>query len=153
MGSMRDFSSPKDADASVSGVNTQRPFLGIHAVNVFVRDQDQSLRFYVDQLGFDVAFDARLASGDRWVAVAPPDGSAVLALIAPPPHSNQYKLIGRATGIVFVAEHLIAKFQEWRSRGVRFRNTPRLRRFKYDSHAATPHSTQDAAAPEPPVVC
>jgi len=148
---MRDFSSPKDADASVSGVNTQRPFLGIHAVNVFVRDQDQSLRFYVDQLGFDVAFDARLASGDRWVAVAPPDGSAVLALIAPPPRSNQYKLIGRATGIVFVAEDVIAKFEEWRRRGVRFLNTPRLRRVKYERHVATPHSTEEAAAAEPSV--
>ena len=148
---MRDFSSPKDADASVAGVNTQRPFLGIHAVNVFVRDQDQSLRFYVDQLGFDVAFDARLASGDRWVAVAPPDGSAVLALIAPPPHSNQYKLIGRATGIVFVAEDVIAKFEEWRKRGVRFLNTPRLRRVKYERHVATPHSTEEAAAAEPSV--
>src|SRR2546422_5766917 len=139
---MRDFSSPKDADASVSGVNTERPFLGIHAVNVFVRDQDQSLRFYVDQLGFDVAFDARLASGDRWVAVAPPDGSAVLALIAPPPHSNQYKLIGRATGVVFVAEDVIAKFEEWRRRGVRFLNTPRLRRVKYERHLANPDSTE-----------
>jgi len=148
---MRDFSSPKDADASVSGVNTERPFLGIHAVNVFVRDQDQSLRFYVDQLGFDVAFDARLASGDRWVAVAPPDGSAVLALIAPPPHSNQYKLIGRATGVVFVAEDVIAKFEEWRRRGVRFLNTPRLRRVKYERHVATPHSTEEAAAAEPSV--
>src|SRR5437899_12914949 len=138
---MRDFSA-KDADASVVGVNPQRPFLGIHAVNVFVRDQDQSLRFYVDQLGFDVAFDARLASGDRWVAVAPPDGSAVLALIAPPPHSNQYKLIGRATGIVFVAEDVIAKFEEWRRRGVRFLNTPRLRRVQYERHLPAPNSTE-----------
>src|SRR3989442_6059119 len=144
---MRDFSSPKDADASVSGVNTQRPFLGIHAVNVFVRDQDQSLRFYVDQLGFHVAFDARLQSGDRWVAVAPPDGSAVLALIAPAPQSRQYKLIGRATGIVFVAEDVIAKVEEWRERGVRFLNTPRLRRVKYERHLAASSSTEGTAGP------
>src|SRR5438552_388542 len=133
--------SPKDVDASAIGVNPQ-PFLGIHAVNVFVRDQDQSLRFYVEQLGFDVAFDARLQSGQRWVAVAPPDGSAVLALIAPAPHSGQYKLIGRATGIVFVAENVIAKFEEWRRRGVRFLNTPRLRRVKYERHLANPDSTE-----------
>src|SRR5438034_5642087 len=105
---MRDFSSPKDADASVSGVNTERPFLGIHAVNVFVRDQDQSLRFYVDQLGFDLAFDAQMPSGDRWVAVAPPDGTAVLSLIAPRADSHEYKLIGRPSGAVFVAEDVIA---------------------------------------------
>jgi serine phosphatase RsbU (regulator of sigma subunit)/catechol 2,3-dioxygenase-like lactoylglutathione lyase family enzyme len=118
----------------------QNPFLGIHAVNVFVRDQDRSLRFYVEQLGFEVAFDARLQSGDRWVAVAPPDGSAVLALIAPPQTSRQYRLIGRATGIVFVAENVIAKFEEWRRRGVRFLNTPRLRRVKYERHPATTDS-------------
>jgi serine phosphatase RsbU (regulator of sigma subunit)/catechol 2,3-dioxygenase-like lactoylglutathione lyase family enzyme len=133
---MRDFPA-KNAGASIVGVNPQAPFLGIHAVNVFVRDQDQSLRFYVEQLGFDVAFDARLQSGERWVAVAPPDGSAVLALIAPPQHSRQYKLIGRATGIVFVAENVIAKFEEWRRRGVRFLNTPRLRRVKYERQLAT----------------
>jgi serine phosphatase RsbU (regulator of sigma subunit) len=139
---MHDYA--KDADASVVGVHL-RPFLGIHAVNVFVRDQDQSLRFYVEQLGFDVAFDARLQSGDRWVAVAPPDGSAVLALIAPAPHSKQHQLIGRATGIVFVAEDVIAKFEEWRRRGVRFLNTPRLRRVKYERHLATRHSMEGTA--------
>src|SRR5690242_17156699 len=56
----------------------QRPFLGIHAINVFVRDQDASLSFYIEKLGFNVAFDSRLPDGTRWVAVAPPDGSAVL---------------------------------------------------------------------------
>jgi len=106
----------------------ERPFLGLHAVNVFVRDQDQSLRFYVDQLGFHLAFDGRLQSGDRWVAVAPPDGTAVLSLIAPHPNSQQHKLIGRPTGIVFVAEDVLARYEEWRKRGVQFLSTPRLRR-------------------------
>jgi len=107
------------------------PFLGIHAVNVFVRNQDESVRFYVERLGFKVAFDARLQSGERWVAVAPPDGSAVLSLIVPRPESRQRDLIGRATGIVFLAENVLDKFEEWRRRGVRFLNTPRLRRVKY----------------------
>ena len=113
-------------------LDRQQPFLGMHAVNVYVRDQDESLRFYVDQLGFHVAFDARLQTGDRWVAVAPPDGTAVLALIAPKPDSREHHLIGRPTGIVFVTEDVVAKFEEWRKRGVRFRFTPRLRRVKYE---------------------
>jgi len=33
------------------------PHLRVHAVNIYVRDQDLSLRFYMDQLGFDLAFD------------------------------------------------------------------------------------------------
>jgi serine phosphatase RsbU (regulator of sigma subunit) len=108
------------------------PHLRIHAVRVFVRDQDRSVRFYLDTLGFKLAFDARLASGERWVAVSPPDGSTVLSLIAPRPGSREYKLIGRATQVVFVTEDFRAKFHEWHQRGVRFRHTPRLRRIKYE---------------------
>src|SRR5262252_6428347 len=95
--------------------------LRLHAVNIFVKDQEQSLRFYVDQLGFDLAFDARSQTGERWVAVAPPDGSAVLTLIAPPPDSKEYALIGRPTDIVFVTDDVPARYIEWGKRGVRFR--------------------------------
>src|SRR3982074_1353762 len=106
----------------------QNPYLRIHAVNIYVRDQDRSLRFYLDQLGFDLAFDARLQSGQRWVAAAPPDGTAVLTLIAPRPESREYKLIGRPTDVVFVTDDVLAKYREWSKRGVNFRHTPRLRR-------------------------
>jgi len=105
--------------------------LRLHCVNIFVRDQDRSLRFYLDQLGFHLAFDARLQSGDRWVAVSPPDGSAILSLVVPKPKSQEYKLIGRSTQVVFVTEDVAAKFQEWSKRGVHFQHTPRLKRIKY----------------------
>ncbi len=114
--------------------------LRLHCVNVYVRDQDRSLRFYLDQLGFHLAFDARLQSGDRWVAVAPPDGSAILSLVVPKPKSQEYKLIGRSTQVVFVTEDLAAKFQEWSRRGVRFQYAPRLRRIKYDPQSQVPSS-------------
>lgn len=107
--------------------------LGMHCVNVYVRDQDRSLKFYVEQLGFRVAFDAKLQSGERWVAVSPPDGSTVLALVKPKPKSQEAKLIGRATQIVFLTDDVAARFQEWSKRGVRFPSAPRLRRIKYDA--------------------
>jgi serine phosphatase RsbU (regulator of sigma subunit)/catechol 2,3-dioxygenase-like lactoylglutathione lyase family enzyme len=106
--------------------------LRIHAVQVFVRDQEQSLRFYVDKLGFEVAFDALLQSGERWIAVTPPDGSAVLTLVAPKPASFEYPCIGRPTGVVLVTDDVTSKYKEWRKRGVRFLHTPRLRRVKYE---------------------
>ncbi len=118
------------------------PFLRMHAVNIYVRDQERSLRFYIDTLGFQVAFDAQVESSQRLVAVAPPDGSTVLTLIQPPPHSLQSKLIGRATQVVFVTENLPATYREWRSRGVRFRGTPRLRRVAYEP-AGSPAPTSD----------
>jgi serine phosphatase RsbU (regulator of sigma subunit)/catechol 2,3-dioxygenase-like lactoylglutathione lyase family enzyme len=127
--------------ATVPSPLRQSPHLRLHCVNVFVRDQDRSLRFFVDQLGFNVAFDTRVQSGDRWVGVAPPDGAAILSLIAPKPNSEQYKLIGRATQIVFVTEDVTAKFQEWSKRGVRFQTAPRLKRIRYQLQP-----TQTAAA-------
>jgi len=121
----------------------QSPHLRLHCVNVFVRDQDRSLRFFVDQLGFNLAFDTRVQSGERWVGVAPPDGAAILSLIVPKPTSEQYKLIGRATQIVFVTEDVTAKFQEWSKRGVRFQTAPRLKRIRYQFQ---PAQTAAAAA-------
>jgi serine phosphatase RsbU (regulator of sigma subunit)/catechol 2,3-dioxygenase-like lactoylglutathione lyase family enzyme len=113
--------------------------LRIHAINIFVHDQDQSLRFYLDQLGFSLVGDIRIGSGQRWVAVAPPDGSTVLSLVAPEPDSKQYALIGRPTQVVFVTEDVLAKYQEWSKRGVRFQYVPRLKRIKYE-RAASPGS-------------
>src|SRR5712692_3306044 len=113
-------------------------YLGVYAVNVFVRDQDRSLRFYVDQLGFSLAFDVRLQSGQRWVGVAPPHGTAVLTLIAPEPDSDEYKLIGQPTPVAFVSEDVVATYSQWRRRGVRFRHVPRLRRVKYQQAVDRP---------------
>jgi serine phosphatase RsbU (regulator of sigma subunit)/catechol 2,3-dioxygenase-like lactoylglutathione lyase family enzyme len=131
-----------DADER-AGLRRDRsnPYLRVHAVNVYVRDQDRSLEFYRDQLGFSLAFDVLLQSGQRWVGVSPPDGTAVLTLIAPSPESDEYKFIGRPSDVVFVTEDVIATYTEWRRRGVSFRHTPRLRRVRSQQPMA------DAASP------
>jgi len=125
-------------------LDRQDPYLRIHAVNVFVRDQDRSLRFYLDKLGFILHGDVTFQNGLRWVAVSPPDGTAVLSLVAPKRESKEYKWIGRPTHVVFVTEDLPAKFREWRRRGVRFRTTPRLRRLKFE-RAALPQGANSPA--------
>jgi serine phosphatase RsbU (regulator of sigma subunit)/predicted enzyme related to lactoylglutathione lyase len=111
-------------------------YLRIHTVNIYVRDQERSVRFYLDTLGFRLAFDARLPSGQRLIAVSPPDGTAVLTLIQPRQDSSQYRLIGRPTHVVFVTDDVAATYRQWRQRGVHFRNTPRLRRVTYDQPAS-----------------
>lgn len=110
-------------------------YLRMHCVNIFVRSQDRSLKFYLEQLGFHLAFDSKLQTGERWVAVAPPDGSAILSLIVPKPNTPEYKLIGRATQVVFVTEDVTAQFQKWSGLGVRFQQTPRLKRLKFNLEA------------------
>src|SRR5207302_7511535 len=100
------------------------PYLRMLCVNVFVRDQERSLRFYVDQLGFGLVVDESYESGGRWVAVAPPDGNTVLALVTRKRNTGEYKLIGRSQHAVLVTDDVMAKFDEWQKRGVRFHHPP-----------------------------
>jgi serine phosphatase RsbU (regulator of sigma subunit)/predicted enzyme related to lactoylglutathione lyase len=117
---------PASSSPLPSGLRLDRqdPYLRLLCVNIFVRDQDRSLRFFVDQLGFGLVIDQSYESGDRWVAVAPPDGNTLLALVAPTRKSEEYKLIGRCRHAVLVTEDVMAKFEEWGKRGVRFHHPP-----------------------------
>lgn len=133
---MASVSSRHETTPSAVRLDRQNPYLRLHAVNVYVRDQERSLEFYTRQLGFEVALDKRMQSGYRLLAVAPPDGTAVLRLIAPAPDSQAFQLIGRPTHVSFLTEDVLAKFREWSKRGVHFRYTPRLRRIKYEEQPA-----------------
>jgi serine phosphatase RsbU (regulator of sigma subunit)/catechol 2,3-dioxygenase-like lactoylglutathione lyase family enzyme len=106
-----------------AGCDPQNPYLRIFKANVYVRDHDRSLEFYIGKLGFSVLADSRFEFG-RWVAIAPPDGSAILALVAPPRGSENYRLIGKPTQVGFIAEDINATFELWRSRGVHFLQPP-----------------------------
>jgi catechol 2,3-dioxygenase-like lactoylglutathione lyase family enzyme len=116
--------SPFWTDRSLPRLDRQDPYLSLHFIIIFVRDQERSLRFYLDQLGFRLVVDHRFESGDRWIEVAPPDGSANLALVPAKPNSEEYKLIGRESQIFFLTEDVTAKFNEWSKRGVRFHHPP-----------------------------
>ncbi len=134
-------------DGSAVRLDRRDPYLRLQSVTIFVRDLDRSLNFYVEQLGFQLVFDARSQqfAGRRFVTVAPLDGSANLTLVAPERESEQYKLIGRATQVTFVTEDVLAKFREWSARGVRFPLTPRLKRLKYPVHVQ-PSSSADSSS-------
>jgi serine phosphatase RsbU (regulator of sigma subunit)/predicted enzyme related to lactoylglutathione lyase len=121
---MASSSSSRLSDQPNLRPDRQDPYLRVLCVNVYVRDQDRSMRFYVDQLRFGLVVDQSYESGDRWVAVAPPDGTTILALHAPKPTSKEHKLIGRSRDVVFVTEDVIAKFHEWGERGVHFYHPP-----------------------------
>jgi serine phosphatase RsbU (regulator of sigma subunit)/catechol 2,3-dioxygenase-like lactoylglutathione lyase family enzyme len=142
---------PGSAEGSAPAHAAASSFLSLHAVRVFVRDVERSLRFYVDQLGFRLAIDARLQDGERWVAVSPPDGTAVLTLVAPPTGSYEHKLIGRATQVVLITSDVAGRFQEWTRKGVRFSGSPRLRRIKYDPAYAPAAATPRLLGGETPV--
>lgn len=102
----------------------QDPYLRLNTVTVFVRDQERSLRFYVDQLGFTLALDFPLPSGERWVTVSPPDGTGMISLVSPKPGTDEYEFIGRDTQASFLTEDISATFNCWRERDIYFHSSP-----------------------------
>jgi serine phosphatase RsbU (regulator of sigma subunit)/catechol 2,3-dioxygenase-like lactoylglutathione lyase family enzyme len=140
-----------NAGGATGGIAGPEQYLRLHAVNIYVRNQDRSLKFYLEQLGFHLAFDTRLQSGERWVAVAPPDGTALLSLVVPKPTSAEYKLIGRATQVVFITEDVTSTFQRWSRRGVRFQQTPRLKRIKFDGKGQPSEASEMLLGTQTPI--
>lgn len=109
---------------SVFRPGREDPYLCIQDIVVFVRDLEVSKRFYLDQLGFELITEQCLPTGVRWIEVAPPDGTANLALVEPKPDRPEYKLIGGYRWVLFMTEDVQAKYKEWSERGVRFLFAP-----------------------------
>lgn len=117
---------PFSLDRSLLRLDREEPYLCLHFIMIFVRDQERSLRFYVDQLGFRLVVDHTFESGGRWIEVSPPDGSANIALALATPDSDAYRLIGGDTRIYFLTEDVNAKFKQWSDRGVTFHFPPQV---------------------------
>ena len=117
---------PFGIDRSPLRLDGRDPYLCLHFVIIYVRNQERSLRFYVDQLGFRVAVDHKFADGRRWIEVSPPDGNANIGLALPEPGTTIESLVNPDTRIWFITEDVTGKYKEWSSRGVHFRYPPEI---------------------------
>lgn len=86
----------------------------ISLVNVPASDQDRSIEFYEQKLGFQKRADIPFGNGYRWVEVYPPSGTTGLAL-APPPGGD---VSARQTGIVLSTEDIDATHAQLKADGV-----------------------------------
>ena len=77
-------------------------------------DQDRSIEFYVDSLGFEKRTDVPFGDKYRWVEVYPPSGTAGIAL-APPREGDATAV---QTGISLTTDDIDASHTELRARGV-----------------------------------
>ena len=123
---MADSNLPFGIDRSLLRLGGHDPYLCLHFVIVFVRDQDRSLRFYRDVLGFGVMVDHKFPDGVRWIEVSPPDGSAQVGLAMIPPGADAKKVISQEARIWFISEDVPRQYNEWRARGVQFRHPPEV---------------------------
>lgn len=109
-------------------MDSQTPYLRVLFVALPVQDVDQSIRFYVDQLGFNLIFDSPVGEG-RFVVVGPPDGTAMISLVATTgaPAVADQTLRSPVPGvapIVFLTENLHSLYEEWSAKGVQFQQPP-----------------------------
>jgi len=104
---------------------------GLGSVPIFVSDQDRTLAFFRDKLGFVVAFDYKYGPEFRWVAVAQQKGGTEIVLFHPVPSvvgdrvEELNKRIGTWTGIVMLTDDIQQTYQMLRERGVEFQAEPR----------------------------
>jgi catechol 2,3-dioxygenase-like lactoylglutathione lyase family enzyme len=80
-----------------------------------VSDQDRSLEFYTDKLGFEVRADVPFGEGDRWIEVAPPGSGAAVAIMPPRPGETPNNT---QSCVAFTTDDLDAAHAELKERGV-----------------------------------
>ena len=86
----------------------------IRTIAIPTKDQDRSVAFFVDQLGFEKRFDEELQPGFRWIEVAPPASDVSVAIIA----ASDELPAGVDTGIRFVATDAAAEHASMTQHGV-----------------------------------
>ena len=118
----------------------------ISTAQLWVHDQDEALAFYTEKVGMEVKSDVTVPElgNFRWLTVGPAgqeDVAIVLMAIPGPPimdaeTSEQVKTLmakGFAGTIFLTTEDVHADYEQLKSRGVEFSETPEERPYGIDS--------------------
>lgn len=108
----------------------------ISHVSIYVLDQDSAYDFYVNKLGFQVATDATMGPGMRWLTVTPPEQPDIeitlMAIISGMMFDEEsaeqmIKLVKRGTFgyTVFECNDIYATYEELKAKGVEFTKAPK----------------------------
>lgn len=95
---------------------------GVKIVSIPVKDQDASLKFYTEKMGFKVATDQPFGEGQRWIELMIPGADTTLALFTPEGHENR---IGGFQPVTFWCDDVFATAESLRSKGVELAAEPR----------------------------
>lgn len=79
---------------------------GIKIVSIPVRNQDASLKFFTEKLGFKVATDQHFGEGQRWIELLIPGSDSTLALFTPEGHENR---IGSFQPVTFWCDDVVRR--------------------------------------------
>jgi catechol 2,3-dioxygenase-like lactoylglutathione lyase family enzyme len=95
---------------------------GIKLVSIPVSDQDTSLKFFTEKMGFKVATDQPMGPGQRWIELLIPGSDVNLALFTPEGHESR---IGGFQPLTFWCDDVYATAELLRSKGVELTAEPR----------------------------
>src|SRR3989441_8504725 len=94
----------------------------IKFVSIPVRDQDQALKFWTEQVGFQVATDRPFGPGVRWIELKIPGAQTGLVLFTPP---GQESRIGQFQNLSFHCDDVEQTYTELSGKGVEFVQGPK----------------------------
>lgn len=98
-------------------------------MSVVVSDQDRSLAFYTQKLGFELQMDAPMGQS-RWVQLAPKGAQTSLVLTKPtedmPPeiYARTKANLGGFANFIFTVDDINATYTDLSGRGVEFSEKP-----------------------------
>ena len=119
--------------------------LALTTVNVWVRDQDEALKFYTEKLGLEVRDDVTLPElgNFRWLTVGVPGQDVSLTLMevpGPPVFDEETKkklseLVakGAGGGLFFTTDDVRSAYKELKDRGVEFAQEPTEQPYGIDA--------------------
>jgi lactoylglutathione lyase len=92
----------------------------VRTVAVYVTDIERSIRFFTEQLGFELKLDAPMGPG-RWVQVAPPGAQTHVVLF---PRAMMPNWSEQKASIVFKCADILKTNEELKAKGVTFALEP-----------------------------
>jgi catechol 2,3-dioxygenase-like lactoylglutathione lyase family enzyme len=95
---------------------------GLKFVSIPVRDQDASLKFFTEKLGFKVATDQFFNEKQRWIELLIPGAETGLVLFTPEGHENR---VGDFQPLSFWCDDVFATAKTMKSKGVEFEKEPK----------------------------
>jgi catechol 2,3-dioxygenase-like lactoylglutathione lyase family enzyme len=95
---------------------------GLKFVSIPVRNQDASLNFFTEKLGFKVTTDQFFSEKQRWIELKIPGAETGVVLFTPDGHENR---IGDFQPLSFWCDDVFATAKIMKSRGVEFAQDPK----------------------------
>lgn len=89
----------------------------VRFTSIPVSDQDKSLAFYTEKLGFEVVTDQPFGNGQRWIELRPPGSETMIVLFTPP---GQEERIGNFQNVAFTSDDVEKDYRELSEKGVEF---------------------------------